>query len=272
MGHGTACGDAVELVGDGTCRTLAAADKRGPGAGDGAVRALCPAGTKFQHGPSLGRPDDPAGLGGDQALVVDGQKGKCLDQLGLNGGSPDGDHRLPGENGSSFWNRPDVTGKMEIAQVLQKFLGEHLLFPEILDVLLIKMQVFDIVDQLIEPCADGKTALVGHVPEEHVEIRDPVLIPRFEVSIPHRQLIKVAEHRHIQLLFGFHITPQNLSASGAAFFHYSRHKWKSNRFSENPSNLCQFHANYGLTRLLSSPMMKTIGGRAAIGKDISPWM
>ncbi|CAN4020611.1 putative transcriptional regulator, partial [Dysosmobacter welbionis] len=69
-----------------------------PGSGDGAVRALGPAGAELQHRSPLGRPDDPVGLGGDQALVVDGQQGEGLDQLGLDGRRPDRHHRLPGED------------------------------------------------------------------------------------------------------------------------------------------------------------------------------
>lgn len=99
MGHGAAGRYAVQLVGDRAGGACAAADISRPGSGDGAVRALGPAGAELQHRSPLGRPDDPVGLGGDQALVVDGQQGEGLDQLGLDGRRPDRHHRLPGKIG-----------------------------------------------------------------------------------------------------------------------------------------------------------------------------
>ena len=148
--------------------------------------------------------------------MIDGQQRECLNQLGLNGRSPDGNHRFSGEDGRSLWNCPNVAGEMEITKVVQKLLGEQLPFPEILNVFLIKMQIFNIVDQLVQPRADGKAALIRYRPEKHIKICDSILIPRLKVSVSHRQLIKIAEHGHVQFLFGFHITPQNLSASGVA--------------------------------------------------------
>ena len=122
VGHGAAGGDAVELVGDGAGRSPAAADVCGPGAGDGAVGALGPAGAELQHRAPLGRPDDPVGLGGNQALMVDRQQGEGLDQLGLDGRCPHRHHRLPGKDRRALRHRPDVAGKPEIPQILQKLL------------------------------------------------------------------------------------------------------------------------------------------------------
>ena len=79
-----------------------------PGSGDGTVGALGPAGTERQHSPALGRPADAVGLGGDEALVVDGQQKECLNELGLTGLGPAGHYRLPGEDGRTLGDGPDI--------------------------------------------------------------------------------------------------------------------------------------------------------------------
>ena len=58
------------LVGHGAGGAGAAGDVGGPGAQDGAVRPLGPAGAELGHRTALRRPDDAVGLGGDEALVV----------------------------------------------------------------------------------------------------------------------------------------------------------------------------------------------------------
>ena len=108
MGHGAAGRNAKELVGNGAGGAFAAADVCRPGSGDGTVGALGPAGTELQHSPALGRPADAVGLGGDEALVVDGQQKECLNELGLNGLGPDGHYRLPGEDGRTLGDGPDI--------------------------------------------------------------------------------------------------------------------------------------------------------------------
>ena len=201
MGHGAAGGHAVQLVGDGAGRAGTAADVGRPGAGDGAVRALGPAGAELQHRPPLGRPDDPVGLGGDQALVVDGQQGERLDQLGLDGRSPDRHHRLPGEDGRPLRHGPDVPGKAEIPQVVQELLREQVLVPQEGDVLLVEMQILDVAHQLLQARADRKAAVVRHVAEEYVKIGDPVLKAGLEIAVAHGQLIEITEHGQVEFFF-----------------------------------------------------------------------
>ena len=68
----------------------------------------------------------------------------------------------------------------------------------------VEVQVLDVVDQLLQTCGDGEAAAIGHLAEKHVEIGDAVLAAGFKVAVAHGQLIKVAEHGHIQLLIGLH--------------------------------------------------------------------
>ena len=224
VGHGAAGGDAVELVGDGAGSAAAAADVSGAGAGDSAVDALGAAGAELQHRAALGSADDAVGLGGNEALVVDGEEGEGLDELGLDSGSPDHHHRLAGEDGRALGDGPDIAGELEVPQVIQELLVKEALAPEVLDILIVEMQVLDIVDQLVQTCADGKAAAVRHIPEEDVEIGDAVFVSSLKITVAHGQLIEVAEHGHIQLLFSFHcMAPQILFVhfiTGYADFDY----------------------------------------------------
>ena len=138
-----------------------AGDIAGPGAQQSAVWAVGPAGAELRHRAALGGPDDAVGLGGDQALVVQAQEHEGLDKLGLDGGGPDGEDGLPGEDGRSLRNRPDVAGEGEIFQIVQKLLRKAVLGPQIGDILLVKVQVLNILHHLGQARRNGKAALVG---------------------------------------------------------------------------------------------------------------
>ena len=81
MGHRAAGRNAVELVGQRAGRALAAADVSGARAIDRRVDALRPAGAEFQNGAALRGPHDAVGLRRDEALVVERQQQKRLDEL-----------------------------------------------------------------------------------------------------------------------------------------------------------------------------------------------
>ena len=204
MGHGAPGGHAVELVGDGAGGAGAAADVSSPRPVDGAAGALGPAGAELQHGAAPGGPDDAVGLGGDEALVVDGQQQEGLQQLGLDGGGPDGEDGLVGEHRGSFGDGVDVAGEAEVCQVVQKSLVEHVPAAEVLDVLRLKVEVLDILDDLLQPGGDGIAALVGHAAEVQVKVGDPVLVAGLEIAIAHGELVEVAQHGHVQLLVRIH--------------------------------------------------------------------
>ena len=97
---------------------------------------------------------------------------------------------------------------MEIPEIVQKLLGKQVLAPQVSNILPVKMEVLHIVDNLAETGTDGESALVRHIPEEHVKICDLVLAACLKISVAHGQLVKVAEHGHVQFLFRIHTTPQ----------------------------------------------------------------
>ena len=204
VGHGTHGGYAVDLVGDGAGGPRHTADVGGSGPHHGGVHPLGPAGAELHDRPALRGPDHPVGLGSDEALVVDAQQSKGLDELGLRGGGPDGDQRLAGEHRRPLRHGPHVAGKAKAPQVIQEVLLEEVFAPQVGDVVLVKMEVPDILHELLQPRGDGEAAAVGHLAEKHVEIGDLILHPLAEVPVGHGHLIEVKEHGQVQLFLMFH--------------------------------------------------------------------
>ena len=107
--------------------------------------------------------------------MIEGEKDKGLNKLGLNGGSPNGHNWFVGEDGSALGDGPDVAGKFEVLQISQKFLTEIALGAQIGDVLFIKAQLLNVLYYLDQPGGNGKAAFVGDRAVKHVEIADAVL-------------------------------------------------------------------------------------------------
>ena len=173
---------------------MTATDVGGTGAQNGRICALGTTGAKFQNGSALSRPDNSVGLGGNEALMVNTQQKIRLNELGLNGRSANGNDGFIGEHGCSFRNRPDVSGKTEISQILQEFLTEEVSAPEIVNILLRKMQILNVLDDLLQTGSNGKTTAIGTAPEKQIKISNAVCIARGKIALTHGQLIKIAEH------------------------------------------------------------------------------
>ena len=206
--HRPARGDAVDLVGDGACRTGDAADIGRARTDNRGVCPLCAAGAELKHRAAARGADNAVGLRRDQALVVDGQERERLNELRLDSGGTDDDERLLRKDGRPLRDGVDIAREAEILQIVQKLLAEEVPAAEIGDVLLGEVQVLDIVDQLLQARRDGEAAAVGHLAEKNIKIGDAVLVAGLEVTIAHRQLVEVAEHGHVQLFLSFH--PQYL--------------------------------------------------------------
>ena len=136
--------------------------------------------------------------------MVDGQQRERLDKLGLDGRGAHHHQRLLGEHRRALRDSVDIAGEAEVPEIVQKFLAEQVPAPQIGDVLLREVQVFDVVDELLQPRRDGKAAAVRHLAEEHVEIDDAVLVPSLEIPVAHGQFVEVTEHGHVQLFLSFH--------------------------------------------------------------------
>ena len=135
--------------------------------------------------------------------MVDAEEHHGFYKLGLNGRAPHGDNGLAGEDRRALGDGPNITGKFKVPQIVQKLPAEDMLGMEILNVLLCKAQVLQIVHQLLHPCHNGKAAVIRHLAEEHVKIADGVLIAVGKVSVRHRQLVKIGQHGQVGFLVAF---------------------------------------------------------------------
>ena len=155
--------------------------------------------------------------------MVEGQQQEGFNQLRLNGRRPDGNDRLLREDGGSFGNRPDVTGKAEVPEIVQKGFRKESFAPEVIQILLTEMQIQNVVDDPIQTGADGVAAVIRDIPEENVKVGDAILKPCFKVAVAHGQLIEIAEHGHVEFICHIHCAvsfspvPQN----AARYLYYS---------------------------------------------------
>ena len=127
-----------------------------------------------------------------------------LDELSLDGRGTDRDQRLPGKYRRTLRNGINVAGKAEILQIGQKLLVKELPAAKIGNILRAEMEVLDILDKLLQPRGNGKTAAVRHPAEKYIKVGDAILVTIFEIPVAHGQLVKIAEHGHVQLFLCFH--------------------------------------------------------------------
>ena len=85
---------------------------------------LCPPGAELHHRAALRRTDNAVRLGGDQALMVEGDQKQRLDELGLDGRALHDDDGLVGENGRALGHSPDIAVEFKAAQIVEELLGE----------------------------------------------------------------------------------------------------------------------------------------------------
>ena len=93
--------------------------------------------------------------------MIQGQQQVGFDELGLDGGGPDGEDGFPREDRSPLRHCPDVAGEGKVPQIVQKLLRKAVLGPQIGDILLVKVQVLNILHHLGQARRNGKAALVG---------------------------------------------------------------------------------------------------------------
>ena len=174
----------------------ASADHGSPGSVQSGVRSLSPAKAKFHDSVALGSVDHAGRLGGDQALMVDDVQDGCLHQLGLHDGGDDFDQGLLRKDHASLGDGVDISAEMEAAQILKKIFAENTQASQIIYIVIRKIQVLDIIDDLFQSCHDRVPALVGVVAEKHVEY-DVLIILGLEVSLHHGQFIQVGKQRKV---------------------------------------------------------------------------
>ena len=195
MRHRTAARHGIYLVCDRAGRRSATADISGSSAENGRVRALCAARTEFADGTSLGGASQACRFGRDERLMIDHHQDIGLNKLRLDHRGANRHQRLAGENHRSLGNGPDIAREAEGTKTLEKFLGKATLFPQKRNILVVKMQILNIFDDLLKSRSNGKAAVIGVLAIEDVKINDLVSHAANRIAISHGQLIVVAKHR-----------------------------------------------------------------------------
>ena len=198
VGHGAADRNIELLSGQDCGGAFHAADEAGSGPVDRGIVAVGPAGAEVRHGPVPRRLDDPAGLGGNEALVVELGQDLGLDDLGLHDIRHHGDDGLARIDDAALGEGVHVPVEAEVLQIAEEALVKLLEGAEVVHVLLLKMQGVQIVHDLLQPRKDGEAALIRVPAEEHIESHPgvPTLLVQI-VAVGHGKLIEVHDHGRI---------------------------------------------------------------------------
>ena len=193
MCHRTGRRDFIHAVGKRTCRCMTAADVRRSCAENRTVSALCTAGTELCNRTSLCRTNHTACLCRNQRLVIERKQKECFNKLCLHRTCSYRQNRLTREDRGSLGNSPDVAGKAEGAQIVEESFGKLLLGTQKVQIFLGKMQIGNIIDDLLQSCGNCITAAVGYSAEEHIEIGNFIAFSGEEVAVCHRQFVKITK-------------------------------------------------------------------------------
>ena len=131
--------------------------------------------------------------------MVDGKQYHGFNKLSLHHRAADGYDRFVRENRRSLRHRPDIAGKTEMPQIIQKFLAEQGLGAEIFDILLGEGEVFQILDHLSDAGHDRQSAAVRNPAEEHVKIRGLIGSSVLKKAVGHGQFIKIGQKGEVFL-------------------------------------------------------------------------
>ena len=177
----------------------AAADVGGARAEVGSVIALGAACAELHDRAAGSGADDAAGLGGNQALMVEGDEQQRFQQLALDGRALDRDNRLLREDRHALLNGPDVAVQLEAGQIVQKLFIKGLGGAQVGDVLVGKFQMIHRVNELLQTGHDGVAAAVRHAAEEHIKDGDLIDIALVQIACRHGKLIKIGHGGQIAL-------------------------------------------------------------------------
>lgn len=101
-----------------------------------------------------------------------------------------------------------------MSQIVEILLAEYVEVSQPLDVLFGEFQILQIIDHLFDAGHHGIAARFRYTSEKQIEGGDRIFHPVIEITVPHRQLIEVCEHRQIRLhipMSLIHIVPLSLA-------------------------------------------------------------
>ena len=85
-----------------------------------------------------------------------------------------------------------VAGKMKTCQIIQKVFGKTAKSPEIVNIIIIKMQTFDVINDLIQAGTDSVAAVVRILAVKQIKYHSLIGVI-FKISLHHSKLIQVCQ-------------------------------------------------------------------------------
>ena len=198
--HGAERRNAETAVADGAGSADAAADICGTRAINGAVKALCTAGAELHNRSAVRSAHDAVCLRCDEALVVDGQQNHGLHKLCLNDRAAHGDDRLTREDRRALRHSPNIAGKLEVLQIIEKLFAKNVLGAQVIDILLRERKLTQVIDELLHACHNGKSAAVRHFAEKHIKVADGILKTVGKIAVCHSDLIEIRQHGQVNMI------------------------------------------------------------------------
>ena len=129
--------------------------------------------------------------------MVDGEQDHGFHELCLNHRSRNGDQWLAGEYRRTFRHCPNVTLELKMSEIVEECFGKAAASAQVFDIFFSKMQVFEIVDQLLNASHDGIAATIRDATEKHVKICAAIRDSFFKIAMCHGKFIKVGQHGQI---------------------------------------------------------------------------
>ena len=134
--------------------------------------------------------------------MVDDIQNSRLDQLCFHNGSDNFNHRLSGEHDASLRDSIDAAGKFEILQVFQESIFKDAEAFQIGKLIVIKVKIFHIFNDLLQAGTDGIAGFHRIVPVKSIKNNRFITIHVFEVALHHCQFIKIGHEGKIPRFHG----------------------------------------------------------------------
>ena len=163
-------------------------------------RALRSSRTEFHYAAAVCGSYHTISLCRYKCLVVHSKQQERFHKLSLDKRSPYSYKRLIREYRRTLRNSPYIACKFKISEIFKEALTETALLTQIFYILICKLQILHIEDELLKTCHNSKTAFIRYLSEEHIEISDLVLLSQFVIAVCHSKFIKICEQSMIQYL------------------------------------------------------------------------
>ena len=170
----------------------AAGDDSRTGSINTRIRALGAAEAEFHDAVTLGCIAYACRLCSDQGLMIQHVEDSRLNELSLLDRRNDLEHWLTREDNGSFRDSPDITCEVEARKIIQEVFIKYIEALQVLNIIIGKMQVLDVVDYIRKSAAYRVTSITWIFPVECIEY-DDLICRVLEIALHHGQLVQVSK-------------------------------------------------------------------------------